>query len=112
MRRVKTHHSDPAKCTEDYLGSVPANAWDLLVPSDSGEYDDFCKRVRRLSIYEEERSYVMDLQRAFRIPLRPNESVKATMIRARLKILKLRAKATREGAEDAGFGELPSDPLE
>jgi hypothetical protein len=96
---------------EKYLARVPEDLRDLLGPKD-GQAEDFAVAVKALRLKEEERYYVMHLQRRHGLAIRPNESVKRTMIRARLSILRKR----QEGADDEDCFELndplPVDPLE
>jgi len=96
---------------EKYLARVPEDLRDLLGPKDD-QTDDFASAVKALRLKEEERYYVMHLQRRHGLSIRPNESVKRTMIRARLTILHKR----RESADDEDCFDLndplPVDPLE
>jgi len=94
-----------------YVARIPEDLRDLLIPPHE-QLAEFATAVKSLRIKEEERYYVLDIQRRYRIPIRPNESVKETMIRVRLAIIRKR----REAAEDENivdiFGPLPVDPLE
>lgn len=96
---------------EKYRARIPLDLRDILLPDDT-QMSELAMAIKRLRIKEEERYYVTEIQRRYRIPLRPNESVKRTMIRARLAILRKR----RETGEDEDMvdihGPLPTDPLE
>ena len=112
MSYTEITRADQDLCIDDHLAAIPINLWDLLVPANKEEHADFCARTHKLRVREVGRNYVMDLQRVYRIPLRPNESVKATMIRVRLMILKQRLIRPETGHRNSLFEELPVDPLE
>jgi len=96
---------------ERYRTRIPKDLWDILMP-DGDRLADFAVAVKALRIKEEERDYVRDIQLRYRISLRPDESVKETMIRVRMAILKLRrSRDEDENLIDAGDS-LPVDPLE
>ena len=96
---------------EKYLARIPEDLRDLLAPS-SDHLEEFELAIKSLRLKEEERYYVMQLQRRHGLPIRPFETVKETMIKVRLTILRRR----RENAEDDGGVDLsdplPVDPLE
>ena len=96
---------------EEYLAQIPDDLHDLLVPSQD-DPAEFAAAVKSLRLKEEERSYVMAIQQRYRLPLRPNESVKRTMIRVRLAILKKIREAEIEGNPIDTDTSLPVDPLE
>lgn len=96
---------------EQYLAEIPVGLRDLLAP-DQEHPVEFAAAVKSLPMKEEERSYVMAIQQRYRIPLRPNESVKRTMIRVRLAILKRLREAEAEGEPIDTDVSLPVDPLE
>jgi len=96
---------------EEYMAQIPVDLSNLLVP-DQEHLAEFAAAVKSLRFKEEERSYVMDIQQDYRIPLRPNETVKQTMIRVRLAILKRRRAAQAEGVRIDTDLSLPVDPLE
>ena len=112
MNCTKPKVAGKDQCTKDYLAAISRNLWDLLVPANPEMHTDFCATIHKLRVREVERNYVLDLQQVYRIPIRPNESVKATMIRVRLKILKQRLKRLEPGDRNSLFEELPVDPLE
>lgn len=95
----------------EYVGSIPEDLHDLLLP-DFDQLGEFATAVKALRIRETEREYVRELQDYYRVPLRPNESVKRTMIRVRLAILKLRIASREDGDLLEAYGPLPVDPLE
>jgi len=96
---------------EKYLARIPVDLRDLLTPHQE-HLAEFAAAIKSLPVKEEERSYVMAIQQNYRIPLRPNESVKRTMIRVRLAILKRRREAEAEGDPIDTDASLPVDPLE
>jgi hypothetical protein len=96
---------------EKYLARIPEDLRDLLVPA-TDHLDEFEAAIKSLRLKEEERYYVMQLQRRHGLPIRPAETVKETMIRARLTLLR---KRREEAEEDDGLDlndPLPVDPLE
>jgi hypothetical protein len=96
---------------EKYLSRIPKDLRELLGPA-TDRLDEFEAALKSLRLKEEERYYVMQLQRRHGLSIRPSESVKRTMIRARLAIVRKR----REGVEDDDLIDqndpLPVDPLE
>jgi hypothetical protein len=96
---------------DEYLEQIPVGLRDLMAPARE-LLAEFAVAVKSLRLKEEERAYVMAIQQRYRLPLRPNETVKRTMIRARLAILRKRQEAEAEGdIVDTDWG-LPVDPLE
>lgn len=112
MNYSKTKDIARDDCIENYVSVIPKNLRDLLIPANPDELSGFCSTIHKLRVREVEREYVMDLQRVYRIPIRPNESVKATMIRVRLKVLKQRLEHRDAGTQESLFSNLPIDPLE
>jgi hypothetical protein len=96
---------------EEYLERIPIALRDLLAPGQE-HLAEFAVAVKSLRLKEEERAYVMAIQQRYRLPLRPNETVKRTMIRARLAILRKRQEAEAEGDIVDTDWPLPVDPLE
>lgn len=96
---------------EKYLARIPEDLRDLLGP-DLKRLEEFALAIKALRIKEEERGYVMDIQYRYGLPLRPNESVKQTMIKVRLAILKKRREAAQDSSSVDIRGHLPVDPLE
>ena len=93
---------------ERYCLQIPHQLWDLLLPGKGNDSFQFAVEVKRLRIREQERNYVMSIQRKFGIAIRPNETVKEAMTRVRLK----RLHDASSGDKRASTGDLPSDPLE
>jgi hypothetical protein len=91
-----------------YCRKIPEDLWDLLLPQLPDEFESFEAVLKALPFKEEERDYVMELQQEYDVPLRPNETVKETMIRVRL--ASIRERRQRGGHQTRG--ELPIDPLE
>jgi hypothetical protein len=96
---------------EQYLAQIPADLREILTPGQEHS-TEFADAIKSLTMKEEERSYVMAIQERYRIPLRPNESVKRTMIRVRLAILRRVREAEAEGEPIDTDASLPVDPLE
>lgn len=111
MSRVVNQEIERHLLLEQYLAQIPVDLRDLLAP-DREHPVEFAAAVRSLPMKEEERSYVMAIQHRYRIPLRPNESVKRTMIRVRLSILKRLREAEADGEPIDTDVSLPVDPLE
>ena len=96
---------------EKYRSKIPTDLRHILLP-DEAEMSQLAYAIKRLRVREEERYYVTEIQRRYQIPLRPNESVKRTMIRVRLDILRRRRDADEEEFFLHLDGPLPTDPLE
>ena len=82
------------------------------MPADENERQDLAIAIMALRLREEERSYVRDLQERYGVAIRPNETVKQTMIRVRLEILKEAIAAGVQVDLREHPGSLPKDPLE
>lgn len=93
----------------NYLKQIPQELWSQLVPDNIEELQLFAKQIKKLRITEKERNYVMELQQIYKLPLRPNATVKETMIAARLNAIK---KQNRPLKESDDLGDLPIDPFE
>jgi hypothetical protein len=100
----------PSQESEKYLKGIPESLKPILMPEPS-EKETFADLAKALRIREKERNYVMEIQRDYKLSLRPNESLKRTMIRVRLKMLKKKLKAGTKAKID-NFKNLPIDPLE
>ena len=108
----KKNKITPAQYLESYLVGIPADILDIFVPETAREKYMLSKAIKRLRIREKERNYVMENQQHFSLPLRPNETLKKTMIRARLTILQNRLKRNKTSGSTSGGLSLPIDPLE
>jgi hypothetical protein len=97
---------------DEYAGGIPGQLYDLLLPTDQSELEEFSERIKELRFKLEERAYVMELQDFYELPLRPNATVKETMIRARLKYRRQRLENDGEIPEPGADENLPVDPLE
>lgn len=91
-----------------YRRQIPRQLWDLLVPPEGPAAGEFAVALKRLRIREQERNYVMSIQRRFGIAIRPNESVKESMTRVRVKLIQGSSTGDQAGLD----GKLPQDPLE
>jgi len=96
---------------QKYRESIPRDLRGILMP-DSTRDEAFAGAVKRLKLYEIEREYVRELQEYYNVPLRPNESVKRTMIRVRLRIIKKVKAGNGQGRIIELSHGLPVDPLE
>jgi hypothetical protein len=96
---------------EKYLARIPSDIRDLLRP-DPDQLAEFAVAIKRLRVKEEERYYVREIQRRYGVPTRPNESVKRTMIRVRLALLKQRQLGEETEEVVRATDPLPVDPLE
>jgi hypothetical protein len=96
------------KQMDRYRSEIPAQLWDILLSKEGDDPEEFVTALKRLRIREQERDYVMAIQRNFRIPIRPQESVKESMSRARARILSRQ----RNGSNRFRTRRLPLDPLE
>ena len=103
--------SDPEnvqRVEKRYQSEIPPQLWDLLLPRDDDDLAVFAGSIKRLRIFEQERNYVMAIQRKFSISIRPQESVRESMTRARAKILSRSTSKSRNSRNRR----LPHDPLE
>jgi len=96
---------------EKYLARIPEDIRYLLAPA-ADRLKEFEEAIKSLRRKEEERYYVMRLQRRYGLPIRPFETVKETMIRARLTILRKRREQAEEDTGVDLIDPLPVDPLE
>ena len=111
MSEVVKQDTERHPLVAEYLSRIPAELHDLLAPGQE-QAAEFVAAIKSLRDIEEERSYVMAIQRRYELPLRPNESIKRTMIRVRLETLRQRREAEVNGKIiDPDFS-LPVDPLE
>lgn len=108
--KQKKSNSFTLDVSDSYLKSIPESLWPILVP-DPSEKESFANLAKALRIREKERNYVMEIQNKYNLALRPNESLKQTMIRVRLKMLKKKMKTGTKATID-NFKNLPIDPLE
>ena len=92
-----------------YLSGLPEDLWPQLLPDDPGDNPEFAQAVKGQRLLDEERSYVIALQQRYNMPLRPNMSVKDTMIGVRLRRWK---QLVRQGRRGKDIGPMPTDPLE
>jgi len=97
---------------ERYSREIPTDLHHLLLPVEPHQWRTFLVEAKKLRIREMERNYVMDLQSRHNLPVRPNESVKATMIRARLEVLKNRLQYLKVDSPGVRRRIMPVDPLE
>lgn len=106
---TKAHYQS---LVEQYRARIPADLKDILLSNDEDEISELAFAIKRLRAKEEERYYVTEIQRKHGIALRPNESVKKTMIRVRLDILRRRRSGDDEELLMDINDPLPTDPLE
>lgn len=110
--RLSNSPSLVRKLTERCGREIPTDLHHLLLPVERQQWHAFLVKAKKLRIREIERNYVMELQTKHNLSVRPNESVKATMIRARLRILKNRLQKMRVEEPGAPKRIMPVDPLE
>lgn len=110
-KEIRRPESTNHALVEKYLARIPEDLRDLLGP-DSERREEFALAIKALRIKEEERGYVMDIQTRYGLPIRPNETVKQTMIKVRLAILRKRREAALDSSLVDIRGHLPVDPLE
>lgn len=109
-KKVVENSKDLLKVLE-YIEKIPVSCLDLVVPFCEEDLRALEKSIKAIRTREKERNYVMEIQRHYKLPLRPNESLKETMIRVRLKLLKERVKKNRKKLS-LEPGSFPIDPLE
>ncbi len=106
---TKAHYES---LVEQYRSRIPADLRDILLSNDEEGVSELAFAIKRLRAKEEERYYVTEIQRKHSIPLRPNESVKKTMIRVRLDILRRRRNGDDKELLTDINDAMPTDPLE
>ncbi len=109
--RVMITKKNITEILSDYSKKIPRQIRQLLVPGGKTETKKFGQLITDLAIKEKERNYIMEIQLSYDLPLRPNDSLKATMITARLKILQMRKQHYKK-LKPGRRGNLPVDPLE
>ena len=92
-----------------YAAGLPESIRDILLEGVEESPDAFISAIKKLRLKEEERNYVLNIQRNHGLACRPHESVKETMIRVRLKILRRRRSMGKKPIKGDG---LPVDPFE
>lgn len=95
-----------------YMDGIHEDVWELFLPKDQDEWPSLATAVIALRLVEEERRYVISLQHKYDLPLRPNESVKSTMIRVRIRRLRRRKRSNDNLPPPDAGGLMPIDPLE
>ena len=73
---------------KDYLANIPENVWDILLPESVDELAEFSSEVKSCLTQSEERDFIMKVQRDHGLPLRPNASVRETVIAVRIQHLR------------------------
>jgi len=111
MPRTADKENQALQLVQKYVARIPEDLRAILAP-ESERTLEFAAAIKSLRLKEEERYYVIDIQHRYGIALRPNESVKQTMIRVRLKLLRERREAEAEGDVVDTYAPLPVDPLE
>ena len=95
-----------------YKKQIPEDLWDIFIPYDETDLLKLSYDIKRLRIKEKERQYVLEIQNHYGLPIRPNATLKETMIRVRLKFLKKRKSIKNKNENTGNEGTLPVDPLE
>ncbi len=97
---------------KQYSKRIPQDLWDIFLPQSPDGLETFSAAIKALRLKEEERNYVMELQQQYELPLRPNLTVKETMIQVRLNLLQERKRRGQEADDLSIDDSLPVDPLE
>ena len=97
---------------KQYSKRIPQDLWDIILPQSPDEFTAFSAAIKALRLKEEERNYVIELQQQYDMPLRPNATVKETMIQVRLNVLRERRRRGEETDGQTVDDSLPVDPLE
>lgn len=78
-----------------YLDGLPEDIWDILIPSDEKDYKAFMSEIKYCRANEETKTHIMRIQRQFDLPLRPNETIRKTVKKVRIKVLRDKNKNTK-----------------
>jgi hypothetical protein len=97
---------------QKYIAQIPRDLRHILIPRSEQGKAKLAAAVKAFRLRQVERNYVLDLQQYYKLPTRPNETVKQTMIRVRLAMLKRRRAAGVDRHRPMEGGVLPIDPLE
>jgi hypothetical protein len=111
MKRKSDQNDSVPNVIRDYRESIPRDLRDILVP-ETDQDESFAGAIKLLKMIEAERNYVRELQDYYKVPIRPNDSVKRTMIRVRLNWLKKIKARSGHGHVIEMIRDLPIDPLE
>ncbi len=71
-----------------YLTGISKDIWDLLLPENIEDYQEFADDIESCRATEEIRNHIMKVQNRFNLPLRPNSSVKETIQLVRVETIK------------------------
>lgn len=80
----------------EYIQKIPSNCWPLLLPGSACDFKELEDAIRECRAEEEIRNSVMSVQMRFGLPLRPNLSVRETLLRLRIQKLKKRHRPRRK----------------
>jgi len=97
---------------ENLIKKIPSDIHALILPDSDENFEEYECVIKAQRIVEKERDYVMEIQRSYKLALRPNDSLKETMIRVRLKLIKDKNRPSRNTGGRNGYGFLPIDPME
>jgi hypothetical protein len=73
---------------KEYLSNIPTDIWDLLLPDSPADLAQFSSDIRSCRAQQEERDFIMEVQIRHGLPLRPNASVRDTVIAVRIQHLR------------------------
>ena len=73
---------------KQYLANIPENVWDILLPESVDDLAEFSSDIRSCLAQGEERDFIMKVQIDHELPLRPNASVRDTVIAVRIEHLR------------------------
>lgn len=77
------------------LDEIPRELWDIFLPDSVDDIKFMEKSIRKFKTREAERKKVISLQQTNGLPLRPNNSLRETKIKIRIKALKKGKKKNR-----------------
>jgi hypothetical protein len=83
LRAIENH-----PVIKQYLANIPENVWDILLPESVDDLTEFSSDIRSCLTQGEEREFIMKVQLDHGLPLRPNASVRDTVIAVRIEHLR------------------------
>jgi hypothetical protein len=78
-KALKSYHN-----IQQMLNGIPAQLWDIFLPDNEEDLSRLETSILSFRARAEERNKVIAMQRLLGFPLRPNESLRKTQIRARI----------------------------
>ena len=74
------------------LKDIPLQLWNIFMPTDETKLDELNTAIEKFKKREKVREYVMEMQKDYGLPLRPNQSIRDVEIRCRIALLRDRNK--------------------